>query len=201
MNQLKVVNNRIFSITGFSLLFAYLLSFLFEGQVLYSMLAYHNVKDSAYILAAIVAHFVGLFSCGYLIKSPTAAKYMMLGSMGVCLIATTPFFFAPSVLWAAGLIVSGYAGGCAVASWGYFLKAFTPKNQRIKSCADVLIYSNIIMIAVNVVAINLSPFIGLILSIFCLVAGTAFIWALPAGTEEIYRSNVGQDVKPAMMVA
>ena len=96
MNQLKVVNNRLFSITGFSLLFAYLLSFLFEGQVLYSMLAYHNVKDSAYILAAIVAHFAGLFSCGYLIKSPAAAKYMMLGSMGVCIIAATPFFFAPS---------------------------------------------------------------------------------------------------------
>jgi DNA-binding CsgD family transcriptional regulator/MFS family permease len=205
LNQLKVVNNRIFSITGFSLLFAYLLSFLFEGQVLYSMLAYHNVKDSAYILAAIVAHFVGLFSCGYLIKSPTAAKYMMLGSMGVCLIATTPFFFAPSVLWAAGLIVSGYAGGCAVASWGYFLKAFTPKNQRIKSCADVLIYSNIIMIAVNVVAINLSPFIGLILSIFCLVAGTAFIWALPAGTEEIWSEETenkryGDIKKPLLLL-
>lgn len=185
MNQLKA-NGRILSITGFSLLFAYLLSFLFEGQVLYGMLAYHDVQDSAYILTAIVAHFAGLFSCGYLVKSPIAAKYIMLGSMGVCLVATTPFFFVPSVLWAAGLIVSGYAGGCAVASWGYFLKAFTPKNQRIKSCADVLIYSNIIMIAVNVVAINFSPFMGLILSIFCLVAGMAFIWVLPASTEKIW---------------
>ncbi|HHY22974.1 MAG TPA: LuxR family transcriptional regulator, partial [Clostridiaceae bacterium] len=70
MKQLKSVNGRILSITGFSLLFAYLLSFLFEGQVLYSMLAYHDVPDSAYILAAIVAHFAGLFSCGYLVKSP-----------------------------------------------------------------------------------------------------------------------------------
>ncbi len=73
--------------------------------------------------------------------------------------------------------------GCAVASWGYFLKAFTPKHERIKTCADVLIYSNIIMIAVNVVAINLSSIIGLILSMFCLVTGMAFLWVLPPITK------------------
>ncbi len=172
------------SIAGFSVLFAYLLSFLFEGQVLYSLLAHYGVQDSAYILAAIVAHFAGLFSCGYLVKSPSAAKYMMLSSMGVCFIATVPFFFAPSLLWAAGLIVSGYAGGCAVASWGFFLKTFTPKKQRLKSCADVLIYSNIIMIAINVVAVNFPPFIGLALSMSCLVAGIAFISVLPAETKK-----------------
>jgi DNA-binding CsgD family transcriptional regulator len=59
------------------------------------------------------------------------------------------------------------------------LKTFTPKDQRIKSCADVLIYSNIIMIAINVVAINLSPFIGLTLSILCLAIGMVCIWVLP----------------------
>jgi hypothetical protein len=59
MAQLKATNNRFFSIAGFSLLFAYLLSFLFEGQVLYSMLAYNNVLGSPYILVAIIAHFAG----------------------------------------------------------------------------------------------------------------------------------------------
>ena len=95
---------------------------------------------------------------------------MMLGGMGVCLAATVPFFFSPSLLWMGGLIVSGYASGCTVASWGYYLKAFTHKNERIKSCADVLIYSNLMMIAVNVVAMNRSPFIGLSF-MFCLVIG------------------------------
>lgn len=179
-----IANERVISVAGFSFLFAYILSFLFEGQVLYSLIDLHEAKDSGYILAAIVAHFAGLFSCGYLVKSSTAAKYTMLGSMGVCLIATVPFFLAPSVLWAAGLVVGGYVSGCAVASWGYFLKAFTPKNQRIKSCADVLIYSNIIMIAVNVVAVNRAPFIGLTLSMFCLVAGMAFFWALPTDSKD-----------------
>lgn len=178
MNQLKAVNNRNLSIAGFSLLFAYLLSFPFEGQVLYSILSYHNIQGSTYIIAAIVAHFTGLLSFGYFLKPPIAAKHIMLKGMGICLIVTLPFFFAPSSLWAIGLIVIGYASGCAVAAWGYFLKVFTPKNQRIKSCADVLIYSNIIMIVANVVAINLSPFMGLAFSMLCLVSGMVFIWML-----------------------
>ena len=176
------MNNRFFSIAGFSLLFAYLLSFLFEGQVLYSMLAYNDVLGSSYILVVIIAHFAGLSTSGFFVKAAKTAKYTMLISMSVCLMATVPFYFPSSPLWAAGLIVSGYAGGCAVASWGYFLKAFTPKNQRIKSCADVLICSNIIMIGINVVAMNFSPFIGLTLSISCLPIGMVCIWVLP--TEE-----------------
>ena len=58
---------------------------------------------------------------------------------------------------------------------GIFPRAFTPKNGRIKSCADVLIYSNLLMIAVNVVAMNRSTFIGLGLAMLCLVIGMAFI--------------------------
>jgi hypothetical protein len=54
-----------------------------------------------------------------------------------------------------GLVAAGYTGGCAVAAWGFFLKRCTLKDERIKSCADVLIFSNIIMIAINVIAVNL----------------------------------------------
>ena len=180
MNGHKLLNSRRLSVTAFSFSFAYLLSFLFEGQVMYSLLDLHGVNASTYILAGMIAHFVGLLTCGLFVRSWAAAKSMMLGGMGVCLAATVPFFFSPSLLWMGGLIVSGYASGCTVASWGYYLKAFTHKNERIKSCADVLIYSNLMMIAVNVVAMNRSPFIGLSFSMFCLVIGIVFIWMLPA---------------------
>jgi hypothetical protein len=171
------------SIAGFSFLFAYILSFLFEGQVLYSLLDLRGADAGCYILAAIIAHFAGLFTCSLFVKFLGGAKNMMLGGMSLCLAATVPFFFAPSSLWLGGLIISGYFSGCAVAAWGFFLRAFTPKNGRIKSCADVLIYSNLLMIAVNVVAMNKSLFIGLSLAMLCLVIGMAFIWMLPAGQE------------------
>jgi DNA-binding CsgD family transcriptional regulator/MFS family permease len=177
------LNGRRLSVAGFSFLFAYILSFQFEGQVLYSLLELCETDAYGYILAAIIAHFTGLFTCGLFVRSPVTAKSMMLGSMGVCLVATVPFFFTPSALWAAGLIIGGYASGCAVAAWGYFLRAFTPKNERLKSCADVLICSNLIMITTNVVAMNRSPLIGLGLSLLCLVIGMVFIWLMPVELE------------------
>ena len=183
MNGLKSLNARRLSVAGFSSLFAYILSFQFEGQVLYSLLELRGTDASGYILTAIIAHFIGLFTCGLFVRSQATSKNMMLGGMGLCLAATAPFFLTLSALWAGGLIIGGYASGCAVAAWGYFLKTFTPKNERIKSCADVLIYSNLLMIAVNVVAMNRSPFIGLGLSMLCLVVGMAFIWLLPVEPE------------------
>lgn len=205
MNRLRAVNGGILSVAGFSFLFAYILSFLFEGQVLYGLLELWEAAAGGYIVAAIVAHFAGLFSCGYLVNSPLAAKYMLLGGMGVCLIMTVPFFYSPSELWAIGLVISGFASGCAVASWGYFLKAFTPKSQRLKACADVLICSNVIMIVVNVAAIHLSSFIGLMLAMFCLVVGIAFIWLLPAETKKGCREETESKLragvtKPLMLL-
>ena len=179
MFKFKALNTRRLSITGFSFLFAYILSFQFEGQVLYNLLEMREINASSYIMAAMIAHFVGLLTCGLFVKSPAIAKSIMLGGMGVCLVATVPFFFSPTSLWLSGLIVSGYFSGCAVAAWGFFLRAFTPRNERIKSCADVLIYSNLLMIAVNVIAMNRSSFIGLSLTMLCLVIGIVFIWMLP----------------------
>lgn len=183
MNRFKTLNARRLSVAGFSFLFAYILSFQFEGQVLYSLLDLRGTDADRYILAAIIGHFAGLFTCGLFVKSQAAAKSMMLGGMGLCLAATVPFFFPLPTLWMGGLIVSGYFSGCAVAAWGFFLRSFTPKNERIKSCADVLIYSNLLMIAVNVVAMNRSTFIGLGFSVLCLVIGMVFIWMLPLEQE------------------
>jgi DNA-binding CsgD family transcriptional regulator len=202
MNRFKTLNARRLSVAGFSFLFAYILSFQFEGQVLYSLLEQHGIDAGCYILAAIIVHFIGLFTCGLFVKSQAAAKSMVLGGMGLSLAATVPCFFSPPALWMSGLIVGVYFSGCAVAAWGFFLRAYTPRNERIKSCADVLIYSNVLMIAVNVVAMNRSPFIGLSLSMLCLVTGVVFIWMLPAEPENVQNevSKNKMDIKNPLLL-
>lgn len=175
-------NGRVLSVIGFVFLFSYLMAFLFEGQVLYGLLDGCQLDASGYIIGAIAAHFAGLFGCGFFVRTPLAARYTMLLGMGVSLVATVPFLFPPCALWLIGLIVAGFASGCAVASWGYYLRAFTPKNERIKSCADALIYSNLVMIGVDVATLKASPGIGLICSMACLLFGMAFIWLLPVPT-------------------
>lgn len=183
---------RLLSIAAFSFLFAYVLSFLFEGQVLYGIIDTFGAQPDQYILSAIISHFAGLFTCGYFVQSQRRARCAMIAAMAACLFLTLPFFFAPSVFWLAGLVLGGYVSGCAVAAWGYYLKIFTPKNERLKSCADVLIFSNIIMIAINVVAGGGFPFVGLALSMLCLVIGAGLIWLLPADTAQAMRQDDGE---------
>lgn len=179
MGRIKAVNPRLATTVGCSLFFAYLLSFLFEGQVLYSLLGSFALETSVYPLLAMISHLFGLISCGYLVKSPGTVRYVMIASMGLCLAATASFFFRPSPFWLVGLVVSGYASGCVVASLGCLLKAFTQKCERLKTCADILIYSNVVMIAINVVAVKISPILGLVLSVACVVLGILLIWTLP----------------------
>ena len=172
-------NPRILSVLSFSFLSAYLLSFVFEGQVLYNSLEAFGMDSYSYIIYAIISHFFGLFLTGYLVKSYKMAKLTIAISIAVCLLSTLPFFFEPSLLWGIGLLISGFSAGCVVSSWGYFLKEFTPKNERIKSCADMLILSNIIMTAIKVITLNSSHVTGLLLSLLCLVIGGVLLWKLP----------------------
>lgn len=166
-----------------------MLSFLFEGQVFYSLLELHALQTPAYLLIAMIAHFAGLFSCGYLIKSRSAIGKAVTSGMVLCVAATAPFFFVPSWLWVGGLVVGGYASGCVVALFGFFFKALAPKEQRIQTCADILIYSNVIMAAINIVAVNVSPSAGLIFSLFCVVLGLLCIRILPVSEDELECRN------------
>ena len=67
MGRIKAVNPRLATTVGCSLFFAYLLSFLFEGQVLYSLLGSFALETSVYPLLAMISHLFGLISCGYLV--------------------------------------------------------------------------------------------------------------------------------------
>ena len=102
----NIVDSRRISVIGFSLLFTYLLSFVFEGQVLYSLTEYYEVSSTNFVFAAIVAHFIGLFSCGYFVKTPSAAKKH--GTVSVSLAGSIPFFLA--LLWTVSLVYALTSG-------------------------------------------------------------------------------------------
>ncbi len=203
--RLFIKNPRTLSVVAFSFSFAYLLSFLFEGQVLYGLLNHFNTSPDIYIITIIIAHFGGLFTCGFFVNTQKTAKRVLLGGLLVCLCAAIPFYFIPTAPWLVGLFIAGYASGCAVAAWGYFLKAFTPKNGRIKTCADALIYSNLLMITINMTANRLSPFWGLAVAMLCLIIGIIFSMALPdhadcVRVEEIKRGQYAGIRNPLLLL-
>lgn len=175
------INNRNLSVAVFAFFFAWLLAFPFEGQILYSIADLHEVDPDQFIFGAIAVHFAGLFLCGFFIKSMRTAKRLMLVAIVFSILASAVFFLQPSILWTAAIIISSFLAGGSVAAWGFYFKGYTPKNERIKTAADVLIYSNILMIILNMVAIHLSPHFGLGLAI--IVLGLALRYGLQLPTK------------------
>lgn len=191
-------NKRLISVVSFSLLFAYLLSFVFEGRVLYGILDSSGFSYEMFIFTAILAHFAGLVSCGFLIHPFFGARNTMLGGIGISLFGTILFFFKlPMPVWGFVLAVCAFACGCSVAAWGYYLKTCTPKNEKIKTCADVLIYSNIIMTLINVATFLSNPFLGLWLSWLVLLFSGIFTWFLPQETRAANEGTVSFAVDPS----
>lgn len=62
-------NHRKASIIVFSLYFSWLLALPFEGQVLYAIANLHNIDPQGLIFFTIAAHFLGLLSCGFFVKT------------------------------------------------------------------------------------------------------------------------------------
>ncbi|MGE4273647.1 MAG: LuxR C-terminal-related transcriptional regulator [Desulfitobacterium sp.] len=177
-----VIDNRRLSIIVFSLFFSWLLAFPFEGRMLYALADYHNTSAHSFVFGTMAAHFAGLLLSGTFVRTMGTAKKIMLFSIIFCVVASSVFFFPPSFLWTAVLLAAAFLVGCCVAAWGYYVKSFTPKNERIKTMADGLIYSNILMILLNMAAIHISPYAGLGFSM--LILGMAFLFALRLPKEE-----------------
>lgn len=174
------INAKTLSVLVFSLILAWIVSFAYEGQVLRSFLDQFSVADGGLFVGTVVANLMGLVLFGMVIKTLAQAKrYVIISAVfgGIC---TAVFLSPPSFVWAAALhLCSFLAGGC-VAVWGHFFKSLVAPGARLSAAADVLIYSNIAMVAINAAASYLSPYAGLALDVAVLLGALFFILALPA---------------------
>ncbi|HOB42685.1 MAG: helix-turn-helix transcriptional regulator [Bacillota bacterium] len=190
------LDERKLSVIVLSLFSSWMLAFLFEGQILYALLDSSDVSPSPMVFGGVAANFAGLFLCGFLIKTKKAARRLFLCSCAFFIAASAIFFFPLSVFWRLGVITSSFLAGACVAAWGFYFKSGTPKNERTKTAADVLICSNLLMTLLNVVAIHLSPIIGLALSMIVLFGAFIFALRLPADDDAAFGVTVTTKEEP-----
>lgn len=190
---MRQISERRLSIIVFALFFAWLVAFPYQGQILYALAGYRRVAVEGFIFGAMAVHLAGLFLCGFFVKTMPAAKRLLLFSVVVCLGASAVFFLPPSGLWRAALLVASFLSGASVAAWGFFFESGTPRGERLKTAASAIIYTNILMIVLNMAAVYLSPFIGLGLAMLTLAAAVPFVLRLPetVAAREFVRSESG----------
>ena len=173
------LNERKLSVLVHSLFSAWMLAFLFEGQIFYSLADAYKFNPAGMVFGGVAAIFAGLLLCGLFIKTKKAAKRLFLCSYLFFIAISVVFFFPPSVFWMVGIIAGSFLTGGCVAAWAFYLKSGTPKNERIKTAADMLILSNVLMILCNMAAVHLSPHVALALSMLMLLCAFAFALKLP----------------------
>ena len=173
------IDDRSLSVIVFSLFCSWLLAFPFEGRILYALADHYNHPAGGFVFGTLAAHFAGLLACGFFVRTMKTAKRLMLFSIAFCIAASGVFFYPPSFLWTAALLCAAFLVGCCVAAWGFYFKYCTPKEERIKTMADGLIFSNLLMILLNITAIHISAHSGLAFSMIVLAAAFLFARRLP----------------------
>ncbi|MGE5654383.1 MAG: response regulator transcription factor [Bacillota bacterium] len=195
-HQLRQIDPRSLSIIVFATFFAWLLAFPFEGQVLYAIAGQSGVDPRSLIFRSIAAHLCGL-CCGLFVKTMQTAKQLILYSIVICIASSVCFFFAPSWLWNLLLVASLLSGAC-VAAWGFYFRAYTPSEQRLGTAAEGLIYSNALMIAVNMMAVYLAPQAGLATAMILLASAFVFALRLPDGVSAVGMASMGAQTATAL---
>ncbi len=178
------LNERSLSILVNSLFSAWMLAFLFEGRILYALVDLYALSPRAMVFGGIAAMFSGLLFFGLFIKTKRDAKRLYLSALPLFIFLSLFYFFPPNALWTVGITVGSFLAGGCVAAWGFYLKSGTPRSERIKTVADMLILSNGLMILLNTAAVHLAPRTGLALSLLTLAGAFYFALKLPADERE-----------------
>ncbi|AKL94397.1 transcriptional regulator, LuxR family [Clostridium aceticum] len=183
MEKLKK-DQRLLSIISFSLVSGWLLSVVFEGQILYNLMKNVNTEGMTHNTIAVLCHFMGLFISGFFIKKQVTARKAMITSTMICILGSVIFFLPFSMLWYISIGVIAFFAGAYIVSWSFYFKIYSQRGQRFKTAASVLIYSNMLMILINGVAVNISSLFGLALACILLVAGLLLTFNLEASAKE-----------------
>lgn len=184
-------NQKILSILSISLFSAWLLSVLFEGQVLYSIIESNKQNITYNSVAAIIAHFLGLVICGLIVKNQVQAKKTTIISICLCIIGSLILYMRILNITLLYLIVicMSFFAGLVIASWSFYYKEYSTGEERLKTAADVLIYSNILMVIINIFTINVSVLLGLTISILALICSLVLSFKLESCHENKTDNN------------
>lgn len=154
-------SNRSLSILVFMLFSAWLISFPYEGQVLYALLERYGFAPTDWIVAAIIAQFCGLVSSMFFVRGAGGARRLLISACCVCMAGTGVFFIRNGVLLRAALLTISFVSGQFISAWGYYFRAYTPSGDRMGTAAKTLAFSALIMIPVNLCALYVSPHLAL----------------------------------------
>lgn len=201
-------DGRIISILSFSLFYGWLWCLAFEGKVFYAMAQKQCSHSEIHIMMqmALIFQFFGLFLSGFFIKNAKQAKKIMLIAIFFCIYGSLVFFLPFSVFWYISIMLVSMLAGIVVGGWGFWIQSEVPQKKRVYIAADILILSNVFEILTNVITVNVSQQLGLLLCIILLIASMIFTTHLPKNNLErdmpkkIKSKSIGTEIPIKLLI-
>jgi|GEM_PF-1569498 len=157
-------------------LVGWVLTFLYEGPVLYAMASAQGV-DGIFLNAENLFFLaLGLLS-GIMIRLPsfTQLRSTIGTAMVACLIISLLVTHLPSKLWYVAFPLLSLAAGLSMTLWAHLLKTSVPKNKRLIAVPVVMLLACVVLTISHILANHISTYAGyaiaelsLMTSLFCL---------------------------------
>lgn len=192
-----IKKNRVFILISFSIVFGWVMSFPYEGPVMYALASDKGIDGVLLNTLTVFLQFGGLFSGRYITKDIISAKRNILFCTGSSIILSLFIPFVSAKTWIYIIPLVSFLCGVAITSYGQMLKGYISPDLRTVTVADILIYGNIFLIIAHIFANNTAPLVSFIIIEILLIVG--FIFALKIDTRkhfDLYSFNELKEKAP-----
>jgi len=159
---MKYLKNKYYILINFSLVFGWIMSFPYEGPVMYAMAGEKGIDGILLNTLTVFFHFGGLFSGRYMARDTISAKKIIVTCTGLSLALSIFVPFISVEAWIYIMPLVSYLTGIIIASHGHMIKSYISPEYRVNAVVNFLIYGNIVLIAAHIFANNTSPIISFI---------------------------------------
>lgn len=172
------------SLLAHSLFSAWMLSLVFEGQILFALAKKHNKDPLPLVFFGVFCIFLGLVISGFIVNSKNKARKLFIFSYSLSIILSITFYFPTNNFWWIAISLGAFLAGMCVGSWGYYVKGSGQDGNHIVFLANMMILSNLLTIIISLIIVYINIYLSLSLAILMLFLALLLALSLPKEAEE-----------------
>ncbi len=184
-----LADERSLSVAVFVLYYSWVMAIPYLGQILLALGELYGINVYTLMYGCLFSHMAGLFCCGFFCRTLRCAKIFLQIGCIISFAATAVLFFPPTWLWTVLMLAASLFSGMFVSAWAYFYKNGTPHTMRMKTAADALVTSNLLMVALNLITIHVSVHLALGLCMLSLLSSLYLSRRLPEQENSLRRDG------------
>lgn len=159
-----------------SLLGAWIVSFPYEGQLLYNLAKSNGVECTGILDISLIMLVVGLVAGGISIRTIEAAKKVLIVSIPLCIILTVAFLFQTYSIWTFLMGVCAIIAGMCITACGHLIQKEIEPDNRFRTAAEAIIYISTLKMLLHNISLYISMQMGI--GFVLIILGAAWFLAL-----------------------